>query len=99
MSEGEQILIARDDDVGAAGLRGFDEAVVVGVADKLDGLRGGDHDGREGEEFDELVCITDDRLQRTSGRYCNCVPFREQPLLLGDPQHLDNCSGPMLWCI
>lgn len=40
MSEGEQILIARDDDVGAAGLRGFDEAVVVGVADKLDGLRG-----------------------------------------------------------
>lgn len=55
--QGEQVLIAADDDVGLAGLGGFDEAVVVGVADDLDGLGGGNHDGREGQELDELVRI------------------------------------------
>jgi hypothetical protein len=49
------------------GLRG--EAVVIGVADKFDGLRWGDRDGGEGEELDELVCIADDRLQLGVGEH------------------------------
>lgn len=49
---------------GAGGCQvGFDEAVVVGVSGELDGLRGGDHDGGEGQELGELVRIADDRLQ------------------------------------
>lgn len=51
--QGEQVLVAGDDDMGRRG--GSDEAVGVGVADEVDGLCWGDHDGREGQEFDEFV--------------------------------------------
>ncbi len=37
--------------------------VSSGVADDLDGLGGGNHDGREGQELDELVRIVDGGLQ------------------------------------
>ena len=40
MPQGEQVLVAGDDDVGRGGEGGFDEAVVVGVSCELDGLRG-----------------------------------------------------------
>jgi hypothetical protein len=45
---GERVLVAGDDRVSLRSHGGFDEAVVVGVADESDGLGGDDHDGREG---------------------------------------------------
>ena len=34
-----------------------------GFADEFDGLGGGDHDGREGQQIDEFVSIADDLPQ------------------------------------
>jgi hypothetical protein len=61
--QGEQVLVAGHDDIGLARLGGLDEAVVVGVAGDRDRLGGGDHDGRQRKQIDDLVCVADGCLQ------------------------------------